>query len=345
MIDDEKRDRKTFSDWAYLAINKHYNKFLSHESAVLEDKDPEELHQMRVGMRRLRSAIQGFANALNLPENAQDKNVGRIAKALGKLRDIDVLEDTLKNQYYPNLPKDEKKYLKQGLSHLEKQRKEVVKKVRKTLKSQEYCDLKFSFSQWLEKPKFQDIGQVNIETVLADLLLPQVSQLMLHPGWMIGLKFKKESMIFPDSLSEEKLENLLDAQGFILHDLRKAAKRTRYNMDLFTQFYGDKYNSYLKDIKAIQTILGDIQDSFVLGEFIDHVFDDNILKEMPTFSKILQENRYGKWKQWEKLHHKFLNPNTRQDFHLTILKPSSFQAKTEDNNYKTNQEFISVSNQ
>lgn len=339
-----KRDTETFSNWAYLAVNKHFNKFLNHEAAVLEDKDPEELHQMRVGMRRLRSAIQGFATALDLPQNAQDKNVGKIAKLLGKLRDIDVLEDTLKNQYYPNLPKDEKKYLKQGLSHLEKQRKKVVKTVKKTLKSQEYCDLKLAFTQWLDQPNFQEIGQVSIETVLADLLLPQVSQLMLHPGWMIGLEFEKGVMIFPDSLPQKRVESLLDRQGLILHDLRKVAKQTRYNMELFTQFYGDKYNNYLKDIKAIQTILGDIQDSFVLAEFIDNVFGDNVLRDMPTFSKILKETRYAKWQEWEKLHHKFLDCKTRQDFHLTILNPSAVEAKTEDNNNKANQEAVSLSN-
>ena len=335
-----KSDPKTFKDWAYLAINKHFNKFLNHEAAVLEDKDPEELHQMRVGMRRLRSAIQGFATALDLPQNAQDKNVGKIAKSLGKLRDIDVLEDTLKNQYYPNLPKGEKKYLQQGLSHLEKQRKKALKTVKNTLRSQEYCDLKLAFSQWLNKPNFQEIGQINIETVLADLLLPQVSNLMLHPGWMIGLEFGKGAMIFPHCLSEVKVENILNKQGFILHDLRKVAKTMRYNMELFTQFYGDKYNSYLKDIKAIQTILGDIQDSFVLAEFIDDVFDDNVLRHMPTFSKILQQSRYDKWKKWEKLQHKLLNVNTRQDFHLTILNPSTFQHKPEENNNNSNQEFV-----
>ncbi|MEM8779312.1 MAG: CHAD domain-containing protein, partial [Cyanobacteria bacterium P01_G01_bin.49] len=88
----------TFGDWGYLAIAKHSSKFIKHESGVLEDKDPEELHQMRVGMRRLRSAIHGFDAALELPKNAQEKKVKKIAQVLGKLRDLDVLQDTFKNQ-------------------------------------------------------------------------------------------------------------------------------------------------------------------------------------------------------------------------------------------------------
>ncbi|MDY7014654.1 MAG: CHAD domain-containing protein, partial [Cyanobacteriota bacterium] len=59
-----KNKPKTFGDWARVAIAKHSRKMLEHEADVLKDKDPEELHQMRVGMRRLRSAIAGFSTAL-----------------------------------------------------------------------------------------------------------------------------------------------------------------------------------------------------------------------------------------------------------------------------------------
>ena len=333
---------KTFGDWAYIGIAKHYNKFLTHEAAVLEDKDPEELHQMRVGMRRLRSAIQGFRLALNLPKNAHETKVGKIAKKLGELRDIDVLEDTLKNKYYPNLPKNEKKYLEQGISSLAKQRKKALITVIKTLNSKVYLSLKQAFAEWLNKPKYYDIAEVSIQTVLADLLLPQVSQLMLHPGWVIGVKFKEGNISFPNGLAQKEVEILLKKQGLILHDLRKEAKRTRYNMELFTQFYGDMYKTYLKDIKAIQTVLGEIQDSFVLKEFLDGVFDDNILKNMSVFSNQLQENRYHKWQQWEILQRKFLNSHTRKDFHLTVLQPSVLQSDIEDskNNSQTELQVI-----
>ncbi|MGK7957342.1 MAG: CHAD domain-containing protein [Crocosphaera sp.] len=332
-------EAKTFGDWAYLAIAKHYKKFLSHEKGVLEDKDPEELHQMRVGMRRLRSTIHGFTKALNLPENAQEKKVGKIAKSLGKLRDLDVLEDSLKHKYYPNLPKHEQKQLKQGLSNLAEQRKTTFRKVKKTLNSQDYLDLKQAFDHWLNNPQYHAISQVNIDVILADLLLPEVSQLMLHPGWVIGVKFESEKINFPKNLSQKEVKSLLDKKELILHDLRKAAKRTRYNMELFTQFYGDTYQTYLKDIKKIQSILGDIQDSFVLVEFLDDIFDDNILSNMPTFSKILQENRYKKWQEWEPLQQKFLNLKTRKDFHLTILQPSIIQSpidNSQENSHKTN---------
>ncbi len=335
----------TFGDWAYLAIAKHYNKFLSHENGVLEDKDPEELHQMRVGMRRLRSAIHGFTSALNLPENAQEKKVGKIAKSLGKVRDLDVLEDSLKNKYYPNLPKNEQKQLKQGLSSLAKQRKKTFKQVKNTLNSPDYFDLKQAFDHWLNSPQYHAIAQINIDVILADLLLPEVIQLMLHPGWVIGVKFSSKTINFPKNLSQKEVKSLLDKDEFVLHDLRKAAKRTRYNMELFTQFYGDSYPTYLKDIIGIQSILGDIQDSFVLADFLNDMLDDDILSNMPTFSKILQHNRYCKWQEWEPLQQKFLNHQTRKDFHLTILHPSRIESHIENSQENSHNKSLPICNE
>ncbi len=65
MID--KDNTTTFKAWANMAIAKHANKIFNNEAKVIKDKDPEKLHQMRVGMRRLRSAIGDLAIALDLP--------------------------------------------------------------------------------------------------------------------------------------------------------------------------------------------------------------------------------------------------------------------------------------
>ena len=81
---------------------------------------------MRVGMRRLRSAMTGFAPALDLPKAASDRNVGRIARILGTLRDIDVLQDALKNQYQPLLPSSEQKSLNKALKVLQKERQQCI---------------------------------------------------------------------------------------------------------------------------------------------------------------------------------------------------------------------------
>lgn len=132
----------TFGDWGKLAVEKHFEKILKHETAVLEDKDPEELHQMRVGIRRLRSAMIGFAPAIALPKTTTEKDVGHLGKVLGELRDLDVLKSTIETEYLPNLPASEQKYLAQAIQIITKKRKKAFKKVKSTLQKKSYQHFK-----------------------------------------------------------------------------------------------------------------------------------------------------------------------------------------------------------
>jgi CHAD domain-containing protein len=47
----------TIAELAHQAIANHSRQIFKHEAGVILDKDPEDLHQMRVGTRRLQSAI------------------------------------------------------------------------------------------------------------------------------------------------------------------------------------------------------------------------------------------------------------------------------------------------
>ena len=292
---------------------------VKHEVGVLKDKDKEELHQMRIGMRRLRSAIAGFGPALLLPKMAREKNIAKIARILGKLRDIDVLEDTLQNKYQPALPKAEKKHLNEALKYLKKKRKYEFQQVKTTINDKDYPELKEAFEDWLEKPSYREIAEVSIEQVLPDLLLPQISTLLLHPSWLVGVKLKAGKIQFDEGMKQKEVMKLLDKKGNIVHSLRKEAKRTRYNMELFTQFYGDTYKKYLKDIKNIQTVVGEIQDCFVLAEFLTEVFESDIKRKVPTLSSELTKTRYERWQDYSLLPKQFLNIKTQQELRITVL--------------------------
>ncbi|MBV8885767.1 MAG: CHAD domain-containing protein, partial [Chroococcidiopsidaceae cyanobacterium CP_BM_RX_35] len=211
---------KTLGDWAALAIQKHFQKVTKHEADVLKDREPEDLHQMRVGIRRLRSAVMGFAPALAMPKPAQEKKIGKVGRSLGTLRDLDVLQEVLENQYKPALPKAEQKSLETALAALGNQRRRALKRVKGTLKHQSYQSLKQALKKWLRQPDYQDIACVPIREVLPDLLLPEVSKLLLHPGWLVGTEVKKGEIDIPKQLSPQMVEQQLAAQGPVLHSLR-----------------------------------------------------------------------------------------------------------------------------
>lgn len=323
--------KNTLGYWAVQAIQKHLEKVISHESEVLKDNDPEELHQMRVGMRRLRSAITGFAPVLELPKAAQDKNVGRIARTLGSLRDLDVLLEALQNRYSPLLPQKEQKSLDRALESLGKQRKKAFQLVKSTLEDKHYQKLKEQLQAWVEEPEFTSIEKLPIAEVLPDLLLPQISHLFLHPGWQVGETMPptnslnnpgQSSLNSSKLISSKTIENLLEIQGADLHDLRKEIKRVRYQMSLFTDFYGSRYEAYLEDMKTIQEYLGDIQDSVVLAEMMANVLKSDLESELPTLASQLTQTRYEAWTKWLPLQQRYLTSETRQGFRSELLNPT-----------------------
>jgi len=315
-------DPKTFGYWAYLAIKKHFNKTIKHETDVLEDKDPEALHQMRVGMRRLRTAVTGFAPALLLPKVAKEEKIAKVARRLGELRDLDVLQDALQNQYLPALPTQEQDTLKKVLGTLEKRRQKSLEQVQTTLKGQSYQKLKQAFQAYIDQPTYGELAEISIYEVLPDLLLPSLSKLFLHPAWLVGVKLEAGEIDVPSGLNSEIVVQLLNTHGDILHSLRKQAKRVRYQMELFTDFYGSTYEDYLKDIKEIQSLLGQIQDSFVLAEFLTDALDSEMTEQLPTLAAQLTEARYRTWQEWQPLQERYLNPQTRKDVHQVVLQPS-----------------------
>ena len=316
-MSDQVRDI-VLKDWAYKAIAKHACKIFKYESKVPQDKDPENLHQMRVGMRRLRSAIAGFAVALNLPNDVTEKNIAKIGRALGKLRDLDVLLAKLDDDYRPLLPSSEQKTLDRIIKSLTKQRRRELKQVRKTLKSKHYLRLEQELHNWLDRPKYQKIANCSIYPLLPDLLLPQISQFLLHPGWLVGVEIEEGQIQLPQMLDQDAINQLLTKEDYLLHDLRKSAKKTRYNLELFSQLYGDTYNYYLSQIEQLQEVLGEIQDAHVLRKVLEKNLKTTISAQMPKLADLLLKTRYQKWLEWQILQKQFLEDKTRTEFRQTI---------------------------
>ena len=309
---------KSIKEYAYQAIQQHLKKTLKWETAVKKDEDPEGLHQMRVGMRRLRTAISRFDLVLNLPQSASDQKISKIASCLGNLRDIDVLKETLETLYQPYLPPKEQKILATALNLLAKQRQKALSRTRKTLQGKAYNSLKQGLLLWLDQPIYKPLASLSIEQVLPDLLLPEVSSFLLHPGWLVGTDIIDADVKVCTNWPAENIEQELTTKGASIHNLRKQAKRLRYQMELFSDLYGESYAAYLAEVKSIQDILGKMQDSVVMGEWLEDVFQ-SLDAQLATLTSLLKENRYQMWQQWQPLQERYLQTQHRHSFHLTVL--------------------------
>lgn len=318
---------KTLGDYTHHAIKKHLKKIEKWESSVKKDEDPEALHQMRVGMRRLRTVVNSLGFAVELPKSSRDRHLKKIARRLGDLRDLDVLKEKLERDYQPLLKAEEQQYLQLALEKLSQQRQTRLEIVQQTLKSNRYKNLKQDLEKWLLNPIYQPIAFVAITFGVQDVILPEVSKFFLHSGWLVGIELDGEAingnsqskLMVVNEENREQLNKHLLEHSTTLHYLRKQAKRLRYQMELFTDLYPEEYHRFLSDIKNIQDILGYLQDLIVLEEWLSQVIGRSWVEKLPNLQHILTTNRWEYWQNWQALHSRYMQHSTRTDLHRVIL--------------------------
>jgi CHAD domain-containing protein len=294
------------ADAAQAAIAKHYTKMMGHQGKVLADQNPEEVHQMRVAIRRLRSAIVAFTPIIKLPKYATDQRLQQAAQTLGQLRDLDVLHGALQVTYLPHLPPEEVKVMEGGLKQWRRDRKQSLKAVKQLLKSSRWHNTHTAFAQWLKHPQFQPIAHSKLSVILPDLLLPDLSRLLTHGAWWLDLS---------------EPEGLTTKQWALLHSLRKQAKRSRYNLELFKDCYPESYIKALNRMKSLQTVLGELQDAAVMEKFLTTIMDQELTIAVPTLLKQLRHHEHSQWPPLLKLQRYFLRPRDRANLREMVCHP------------------------
>jgi len=315
-------------DYAYQAIQKHFKKSIKPEAEVLSDTDPEPLHQMRVGMRRLRTALMVFAPAIELPTNVSGDRIKKIAQQLGAVRDIDVMKAKLEERYRPDLDRKEQKQLDRLLEDMKQQRRQAFAQVEKLLKSDRYQQFKQGFRDWLAQPQYGAIAAWPIQSAVPDLLLPLISDLLLHPGWLVGAQFDRTAS--KESTSTKTIQRWLNEESESLHDLRKQIKRVRYQTEFFTEFYTPEYSQQVEDFQNIQEVLGQIQDYSILKDFLAEALKSNWQKDLPTFAQRLQHEQTSLWQSWQPIQKRYLDREFRHHLRSIVLRPNS-----EESNHAT----------
>lgn len=303
----------TLADYIYPAIQKQYVTMLTLEAKVLADGDIEAVHQMRVSLRRLRSQIQAFGAVLNIPNVMGEKQIGKIAKVLGKVRDLDVLQHTCKT-HQTNLPDPEKIQVEKVISTIIKRRRKEILKVKLMLNDRDYQYFKLGINNWLNNPLYLPTAKVEVGSILPDLLLPAIGRLFIDPSWWLDLAV--ESGIDP----ELAVSQLLLIHGDILHNFRKQVKATRYLMEIFVDRYPPRYTDYLKDFKQVHQLFGNIQDNIVLDRFIRKALGKRAPTKLPTLYDRIARSNHLNWQNWQSIQDRYRQSNIRQELQLLLIQ-------------------------
>ena len=163
-------DEVSLGSYAYQIIDKQSKQLAKLRSPVLNDADTEPIHQMRIGTRKLRSALALFSDVVEVNIKGKKSGLSKLAKSLkrltqtlGNVRDLDVmqqwLEQTLSDHSISSskekikkadekaekgdrvFSKAETQVIKTLLKQLKKRRKEAFSKLEESLKGKDYKKL------------------------------------------------------------------------------------------------------------------------------------------------------------------------------------------------------------
>lgn len=279
-----------------LVLVTRFGELRDFRAAALDWTEPEGVHSMRVASRRLRSALRDFMPYLRKRRlSSVIKPLRDVADALGEVRDQDVAILALE-KLQAHSPDD----VSAALKHVIDARKEIRDQARKELEAMledsELKQLEMSFTTGVDEATVEATGR---------------------PPSPLLITFRKMSRaIILDRLKElEKLSNGVFRPFDVetLHEMRIAAKRLRYAIELFQQCWGRSIATYAKRTARLQTALGDVHDCDVwienfgdeINEARKHKQNENLTAFVWLLSHFVKlrtkhlRKAFDLWRDWE----------------------------------------------
>ncbi len=305
--------------YAYQIIRQQSKRIFKLRSPVIADTDPENLHQMRVGTRRLRSALDLFSDVVVIGSGSQgvakaSKSVKRLTKTLGKVRDLDVMQQWFEQILTPKesaadaiiLNEEEKKTIQKLLLKIEKSRKKQFAKLDETLEGSSYQKLVRQFKRWVKRPKFSSTAEQNAQDAAVQSIIQPITELIQHPGWLLATRQQNDQTIPVKDITLDLINQQLAEDGEQLHELRKQIKQIRYQTEFFRGLYDITYAAQVREFRTLQQLLGQLQDQIVVSEFLTNELGEKWASKLPSIYQSFQDSRVALWQQWQPHQQKYL---------------------------------------
>ncbi len=226
---------------------------------TIKDLDTEFLHDLRVAVRRSRSALSRMKGVL--PQTMQDKFADELAwigQITTPVRDLDVYTMDFP-KYRAQLSAEQQENLQPLYEFLIKQHQAARVQLVKDLRSRRFKDFLAKWRVFLEKPVPQRPS--------APVALLPVGKVADKRIWKTYRRVVTEGRAIHDETPAEAL-----------HDLRKSCKKLRYLLEFFASLYpAGSVGALVKTLKVLQENLGDFQDLDVQAETL-HDYSTQMMK-------------------------------------------------------------------
>ncbi|MDD9990888.1 MAG: CHAD domain-containing protein [Rhodospirillales bacterium] len=233
----------------------------ANHDAVLDRSDPEGVHQFRVALRRMRSALVVFKTVLPREDAAWlEQEASRLIDLLGPARDWDVFITETLATVRAARPDDETLGRLAEAAEVERAR---AYEQAEALRAPAYTEFLLRFGRWIETAGWRD----EANRPVLDQSLASLGGRLLNKRHTRVLKRGRD------------FEQLSDAD---LHRLRISLKKLRYAGEFFAaQFPDGKPRTYIRALRRLQDELGWLNDAAVaercLKELLDTQRESNYL--------------------------------------------------------------------
>ncbi len=214
------------------------------EAGVMQGGDPEHVHQMRVGLRRLRSLLKMFEELAPLPAGL-DQELRWLGDELGAARDWEVLagetlSDLMHEQGDALLPPLQQAAQAQAESNRTRAAQAVG--------SSRYAALLLKLIAWLHGARWQRDAS------------PEQREALSAPVGRFARRVLKQG----ERRMKRRARNLAHADAPTRHRLRIAAKRMRYATEFLSSLYPQRQvRPFVRALTALQDSLGKLNDASV----------------------------------------------------------------------------------
>ena len=252
-------------DVAFAVMRAQFAVVLEREPGVRYGNDPEDLHQMRVAIRRVRAAMVVFEEALPARAPHLRRELKWLGSLLGAVRDLDVqLAQT--GEWSAAADPAEREALDLMTAVLDNRRTKARTRLKTAMDSRRLIRLNGSME------KFLIHGPVK-RSAAAHIPILEAAPDVVAQGY-------RKVVSIGDHISDSS-----PAQE--LHALRIRAKRLRYTVEFIEPIYGKPARAYAKRLVALQDILGTHQDDVVAVSTLRDIAIDPPVRVGPPIVLVL----------------------------------------------------------
>jgi CHAD domain-containing protein len=222
-------------DRVLAMMRKQLEAILAHDPGTRLGTDPEELHQMRVAVRRLRAVLRAARSMFAAkPIEALRTELKWLGTALGSRRDLDVMRDYLHREVAA-LDVADRGVGRALIRRLDRTWTQSRDEVLAALDSPRYFTLLDHIEEAIVQPPVVD----------ADVSLTDLAEREFK-------KLRKRVRAIPETPTDAEL-----------HEIRIRTKRARYATELVLAESGHAAERFVDRLKKLQDVLGEHQDAVV----------------------------------------------------------------------------------